>query len=274
MIGIKRTLGILLTVANVVLCHAQKTIKLKSYQENLQTVDVFIEGKKYNFLFDSGGAETIISPEIANKLGKKIYGHSVGFRMSGEMLTSQKCDGILMKIGAVNHFHPTVGVLDIMSIFPKEFEKVDGVISLKSFNTGVLTIDLSNNKLIVETSTSAKARIRGKSVVPSRFANGLEGNELNVFIGIPKNGFFYWFLFDTGNSGPLLLSPSTANVWDVKLDQNNPQALAQSREFIVGPKILNVSPFIRPIIYDGVLNYSTISKNVFVIDFIRSKVWM
>ena len=272
--GIKRTLAILLISASVVLCHAQETIKLKNYQENLQTVDVFIEGEKYNFLFDSGGAETIISPEIANKLGKKIYGHSVGFRMSGEMLTSQKCDGILIKIGAVNHFHPTVGVLDIMSIFPKEFKKVDGIISLKSFNNGILTIDLSNNKLIVETSASSRVRLKGKSLVPSRFANGLEGNELNVFVGIPKNGFFYWFLFDTGNSGPLLLSPSTAKAWGVKLDPDNPESLAQSSDFMIGRKILNVNSFIRPIIYDGVLNYSTISKNVFVIDFIKSKVWM
>ncbi|WP_169472204.1 aspartyl protease family protein [Pedobacter hiemivivus] len=82
---------------NVVLCHAQKTIELKSYQENLHTVDVCIEGKKYNFLFDSGGAETIISPEIANKLGKKIYRHSVlpshqqrMFRMLNQIQTIQK----------------------------------------------------------------------------------------------------------------------------------------------------------------------------------------
>jgi len=51
----------------------QDTIRLKPYIENMKTVEVSIEGKKYNFLFDTGGAETIISPEIAKYFNKYIY---------------------------------------------------------------------------------------------------------------------------------------------------------------------------------------------------------
>ena len=36
----------------------QDTIQLKNYFRELKTVNVTIAGKKYNFLFDTGGGET------------------------------------------------------------------------------------------------------------------------------------------------------------------------------------------------------------------------
>ena len=262
-----------LSIANQMF--AQDTIKLKPYIENMKTVDVFIEGKKYNFLFDTGGAETIISPEIANTIKKKIYGSTTGFRMSGEMIKAQKSDSISLLIGNTKIFHPTVGVWDLMSILPKEFPKIDGVISLKSFAETILTVELSKNILIVENKTSAKKAIKEKSLLTTRFANGLEGAELNIFIGIPKQNNLYWFLFDSGNSGPLLLSNESAKIWKIeKESQNdNPENNPES-DFIIGYKNLKIKPFIRDIIYDGVLNFDAISKYVFTIDFKNKEVWI
>ena len=254
---------------------AQDTIKLKPYIENMKTVDVFIEGKKYNFLFDTGGAETIISPEIANTIKKEIYGHTTGFRMSGEIINAQKADGISLSMGNTKIFHPTVGVWDLMSILPKDFPKIDGVISLKSFAQTVLTVELSKNILIIENKTSAKKAINGKSLLTTRFANGLEGGELNIFVGIPKQNKLYWFLFDSGNGGPLLLSSESAKIWKIEKEsqkdnfENNPES-----EFVIGDKNLKIKPFVRDIIYDGVLNFDAISKYIFTIDFKNKEVWI
>ncbi|MET3018580.1 pepsin/retropepsin-like aspartic protease family protein [Flavobacterium hydatis] len=264
----------LLFLSNAIVSLAQDTIPLKTYIENMKTVDVFIKGKKYNFLFDTGGAETLISPEIANMLNKSIYGSLTGFRMDGEIIKAQKSDSISLIIGTTTLFHPTVGVWDIMSILPKEFPKIDGIISLKSFNNTILTIELSKNILIIENSVSAKKRIKGKSLLPTQFANGLEGSELNIFVRIPKNNFYYWFLFDSGNSGPLLLSNESAIVWGLKPENNAIEITNPKSEFLIGKNKLMVKPFTRNIIYDGVLNFESLSKYIFTIDFKKKEVWI
>lgn len=273
--AIKKVLCSFLFLNTVIQLFAQDTIKLKPYIENMKTVDVFIEGKKYNFLFDTGGAETIISPEIAHTISKEIYGSTTGFRMSGEIIKAQKSDGISLSMGNTTIFHPTVGVWDLMSVLPKDFPKIDGVISLKSFAQNVLTVELSKNILIIENKTSAKKAIKGKSLLTTRFANGLEGCELNIFVGIPKQNKLYWFLFDSGNSGPMLLSNESAKIWKIEKEsqkdnfENNPES-----EFVIGKKNLKIKPFVRDIIYDGVLNFDAISKYIFTIDFKNKKVWI
>lgn len=251
---------------------AQDTIRLKPYIENMKTIDVFIKGKKYNFLFDTGGAQTIISPEIAQLATKKIYGSVSGFRMDGEIIKAQKCDSLSLKIGSIDLFHLTVSVWDIMSILPKEWPKIDGVISLKSFENKILTLDLSKNIFIIENSVSAKKQIKGKHLIKSHFANGLDGSELNIFIGIPKNNSIYWFLFDSGNSGPFLLSNESSVIWGLQPEINEANTI--ETEFNIGKNKLKVKPFSRKIIYDGVLNFESISKYVFTIDLIKKEVWI
>ena len=268
---VKKMLFGLLLLCSFIEVFAQDTIPLKPSIENLKTVDVFIKGKKYNFLFDTGGAQTLISPEIATVINKRIYGSITGFRMSGETIKAQKSDSILLTIGSTEIFHQTVGVWDVMNILPKGFTKIDGVISLKSFANTVLTVELSKNRIIIENKASAKKKTKGKSLLTTRFANGLEGSELNIFVGIPKAGNLYWFLFDSGNSGPLLLSNESAEIWKVQKDnnENNPES-----EFVIGKNKLKIKPFIRDIIYDGVLNFETISQYVFIIDFRNKEVWI
>ena len=143
--SLKKILFSLLFLYSMLHVFAQDTIHLKPYIENIKTVAVFIEGKKYDFLFDTGGAETIISPEIAKVIHKKVYGSMTGFRMSGEKIKTQKLDSIELIIGKTKIFHQTVGVWDLMSILPKDLARIDGVISLKSFEENILTIELAKN---------------------------------------------------------------------------------------------------------------------------------
>lgn len=249
---------------------AQDTIQLKPYIENIKTIDVDIEGKKYAFLFDTGGGETIISPEVAKAINKKIYGSMTGFRMTGEKIKFQKLDSLELSIGKTKIFHLTVGVWDLMSILPKDLTRLDGVISLKSFEENILTIELSKSIIIIENNASAKKAIKEKSLLTTRFSNGLEGADLNIFVGIPKANNHYWFLFDTGNSGPFILSNESAEVWNVK---NENYKKSPESEFVFGDKMLKTKPVAKDIIHDGVLNFDAISRYVFTIDFKNKNVW-
>lgn len=268
--SIKKVLWSLLFLTSMMVVSAQDTIQLEPYIENIKTVEVYIAGKKYNFLFDTGGAETIISPELANAINKEIYGSVTGYRMSGETIKTQKADSISITIGTTKIFHQTVGVWDLMSILPKDLPRVDGVISLKSFQESILTIELSKNIIIIENKASAKKAITEKSLLTTRFSNGLEGADLNIFVGIPKDNHLYWFLFDSGNSGPFLLSNESAEVWNLK---NENYEKSPESEFVLGEKTLKIKPFVRDIIYDGVFNFDAISQYVFTINFKNKEVW-
>ncbi len=269
----KKTFYTLLFICSTLVGFAQDTIHLKPYVSELKSVEVFINNKKYNFLFDAGGGETIISPSIAKLLNKEVYGCSTGIRMNGEMIRYQNVDSVSIKMGNIKIFHKTIGVWDIMSILPKEFPKIDGVLSLKSFGNNILTIDLSNNILIVENKASAKKQIETKTILPSRFANGTDGTELTLFIGLPKYDNMYWFLFDTGNIGPVILSPECAALWGLQSKTKDSKSLAKL-EFIIGKNKIETNTYSEKIIYNGVLNFETISKYIFTIDFRKKEVWV
>ena len=165
---------------------SQTEIPLQDYFRTLKSVQVTIEGKPYTFLFDTGGGLTLISPEIARELDKEVYGNFVGFRMSGEKVASKLCDSLYIGIGGREFFHPYVGVFDIMSLLPADFQRVDGLISLKTFEHEKISLNLEKSQVIVETERSFSHRIRHMNEVPARFANGPCGRELNIFLGMER----------------------------------------------------------------------------------------
>jgi Aspartyl protease len=253
---------------------SQDTIVLKKYFGNLKKVDLSINGKSFSFLFDTGGGETFISPEVANFLNKSVYGNSTGFRMTGEVINYQKCDSVLLKSNSAKLFHPSIGVWDVSKVLPKELPKVDGVLSLKSFADKIITLDLANDRIILETPISYQRKIKNMSLLNSRFANGHDGNELIILLGILKQRRLYWFLFDSGNLDNLLLSHTTASEWGIQCDTVTQRSELGTLTIQIGRKNFDNEASSKSLIYDGSLNYSIISKSVFLINFSKKQIWM
>ena len=271
---LNRLLLLIFFLSNTIFSLAQDTIYLKPYFRDLKTVDIIINGEKYNFLFDTGGGETFISPDIANLLNKEIYGCPTGIRMDGEMFKYQKADSVTLKISHTEIFHNTVGVWNIMDILPKELPKIDGILSLKSFVNKVLTIDLSDNILIIEDIISAKKQISTKELLPSRFASGPDGSELSVLIGLDKNNKTYWFLFDTGNIGPVIISSECKVPWKLQSTPADSANVSSGVELVMGKNKIEADAYSKNILYEGVLNFKSLSKYIFTIDLQKKEVWM
>ncbi|MEQ8576874.1 MAG: retropepsin-like aspartic protease, partial [Fulvivirga sp.] len=83
---------------------SQTQIKLNNYFRELKTVEVTIDGETYDFLFDTGGGVTVVSPQVIEKLNKEPYGYNVGFRMSGERVVFERCDSVTLTMGGIR-FH-------------------------------------------------------------------------------------------------------------------------------------------------------------------------
>ena len=254
--------------------YSQDTIVLKKYVGNLKKVNLSVNGKSFCFLFDTGGGETFISPEVANYLNKTIYGNATGFRMTGEAINYRKCDSVLLTVNSTKLFHPSIGVWDISKVLPKELPKVDGVLSLKSFSDKIITLDLANDRIILETPVSWLRKIKKMTLLNSRFANGQDGNELIILLGILRQRHLYWFLFDSGNLDNLLLSHSTAAEWGIQRDTITQRSEAGTVTIRIGNKNFSHEASARSLIYDGSLNYSIISKSEFLINFSKKQIWM
>lgn len=253
---------------------AQDTISLEPYLGNLKKIEVRIGGQASAMLFDTGGGETLLSPSLAERMGKTVYGRVTGYRMNGDKVTYQKCDSVELSISGKPFFHETLGVWDIMTLLPVDWPHLDGVISLKTFSDRILTIDLVECRLIVETRASLK-KLRNKTLLAdTRFANSLDGNELTIFLGIPNKERIYYFLIDSGNIGNMLISYNTAHEWGLQGATVQEMKTLIPVNFPVGDKIVNAVPLAADIIYDGALNFDLMSRFVFTIDFGNQEVWV
>ena len=271
-IQMKKTILFIIYLSITNLIFAQNEIKLEEYFRGLKTIEVEIENETYNFLFDTGGGLTIVSPKVIEKVGRSAYGNFVGFRMSGEQVGWKLSDSLEIEIGGTIFFHNQVGIFDIMSLLPKEFEQIHGLISLKTFEKLIISLNLNENKLILETDRSFKKKIKNMDLIPSRFANGPSGLELNIFLGTKSNNRLWWFLFDSGNIGQAKISENIVKEWELLLEgKESADNLIQL--FEVAGDSIEVPIVIDNIIYDGAFNFDLIQQSEFVISLKDEKIW-
>lgn len=243
-------------------------ISLNPYVGRLVTVNALAGDDTLKLLFDTGGGETYIIPDVANRLGCTPSGRSVGFRMSGEMVESQYCHDISLSIGGVPFQHETIGVWDINNVLPEGLPRLDGILSLKTFINQPFTIDLSSKRLILETKESLEDRTNKMTRLESRIATGPDGSELTIFL-LGKVRDYGWFLLDSGNLDVVLVSQhlankillDTTNIWESELQLRNLSSV--STRFRT-----------KDIIYDGALSEEFMRKWIFTFDLSINAVWV
>ena len=85
-------------------------------------------------MFDTGEGVSSFTPEFVNKIGCKPWGRITGFRMSGERLDHQHCDGITREISGQHVTVPVVSIIDIMKFLGSEVPPIDGSLGLDIFD--------------------------------------------------------------------------------------------------------------------------------------------
>ena len=108
-------------------------VPLSPWAGLLRSVTVTVDGTAHPFIFDTGGGQTVITPEVAAAVGCTPYGRAIGFRMSGERVEFEYCDNVALRLGQVALAREPVGVFDLKSILPAGLPRADGVLSLRSF---------------------------------------------------------------------------------------------------------------------------------------------
>ncbi len=239
-------------------------VTLQPYVGSLLTVDTTVDGHPARMLFDTGGGLTLVSPELAAATGCNPHGRLVGFRMTGERVTSRKCGEVDVAIGTFRQqIRP--GVFDIMALLPESFPRIDGVISRDLLEDEIVTLDLADGTLVIGRPVLTKG-----SEGEMRLMREIGGAGLTVFARAHADTGSLYLLADSGNSGAFVLSPGAiaqlgkqseigSNVRvPLRLDGTAPQS---------------VEAKVEDVIYDGALNYCTLAQHRITLDLKAERIW-
>ena len=243
------------------------TIQLSIYAGLLRSMAVTVADAAHTFIFDTGGGETMITPDVASTIGCMPYGRTIGFRAGGEQVAFEYCDDVLLRLGDVAIAHERVGVFDFKSILPAGAPPADGVVSLRSFRGQPVTIDLAKGRITIETANSLAVRTRGMRPLTIRVASGPTGAETTVYIAARVGGRRVWLLLDSGNGDPALVAPHVARM--AGLMDSKGEALIEFDG--LGPIRLPIRT--RNMIYDGMLGAAFIQDWIFTLDLGSSRAW-
>lgn len=235
----------------------------------IRTVRVAIAGDTLDFLFDTGGGVTVISPAVAARLGCVPSGRSVGFRMTGQMLSGAFCHDVSLSVGGIA-LNDDAGVMDFAEMLGPKAPKVDGMISLSTLRGRALTLDLPHDRLVVETPASLAARVRDMTPLTARLATGVSGGELGVYIGVPAGTTMLWLEWDSEHNARTFLAPHAAKLLGLTDSTGR------------GDIELPLAPRVRPtiavqtkdIIHDGVLSARFLERATWSVDLATGRMWI
>jgi hypothetical protein len=197
--------------------------------DHLITVRASIRGHAGTFLFDTGEGVTLISTAMARTIGCTPWGQVTAFRMLGDRIDAPRCDAVPIEIADQGLSAPSVLVFDIMKFFPPNAPALDGSIGLDLFAGRAVTVELSQNELIVESPLSLASRIGHATRVPLRIVRDAQGLSLTADIGVATPDGTAWMELDSG-SGGITISNVVARL--LKLDPES--KAAQPLKFTIG----------------------------------------
>lgn len=246
---------------------APVSVPLRRLHGRLRTVRVRVGHDSLDFLLDTGNGTTLISPALAAKLGCDPVGRAVGFRMTGEQMAGPRCEGVGIDVAGI-HVELAAGVMDMSQLLGRPAPSVAGVLSLQAFAGHAITLDLSGERLVLETPASLLERTRTMRRVPLRLATGVAGADLCAFVGVPAGRTTLWLEWDSGHQAPTFLAPHAARLLGVPDSVTRTDVEMELGDTAVVPAV------VRDIIYDGVLGAATLERATWTLDLAHGQMWV
>jgi hypothetical protein len=241
---------------------------LGPYVATLRTIQVSVGDHTTPFIVDTGGGLTVLTPEVARHAGCLPFGRVTGFRATGERVDFQRCRPVVLKMGSLD-VRTEAAILDLAP-FLQGAPPVGGIISLHSLQGRAFTLDLRANRLILETPGSLPRRIRDASELSVRISRQAGGAALDLFLEAETAHGSIWLELDSGNAGPVMMSPHAITQLGVSLSADQPQRV------ILDVRGLSRSPVdavMKDLIYDGVLNVAFLESIVLTVDVPSGRAW-
>jgi hypothetical protein len=250
---------------------APELIRLEPYADDHWAFKAKIKGREELFLMDTGGGLTAVSPEAAAEIGCEPWGQLTGFRMRGDRVDLKRCDRVEIDAGGVLLRLPATGIWDFNKLLPKDAAPLAGNVGLDAFAGRVVTLDVGNRQLVIETPRSLKARIAAAREVPVQFIKEAEGYSTTIAAALDTSKGRIWMLLDSGDDVPVTIGSHVAAVLGLDPQRKGAQPLDAS---LVGGVALRGSAHVKDIIFDGNIGAPVISSWIMTVDLVHQRLWI
>jgi predicted aspartyl protease len=259
-----------------------------AYLAHVLTIPVRVSGVETRFIFDTGIGVTLISEDLAARIGCRPDGSTfTGRRMSGQAITVPLGSADSLQIGASTQRDVPVGIFDMHAM--AGLGEVEGFVSLSFFRTTPVTVDYAAGTLIVEDETSLAARAAAGTTAAVHVRTDGCSTDLAMSVDLP-GGKTITVEIDTG-SDSLILDEGLAA--DAGIDLRDPAVAAVAasdetgHEFVryftelrgdlsvTGAPALSVANppvMLQKIIYDGLVGDAFLRNFTTTYDLANSRV--
>ena len=252
---------------------APRTIALGDYF-GIRTVEVTAAGQTRQFLLDTGGGISVVSPALAEKAGCTPFAQITGFRLSGERLTMPRCDDLAITAGGEALIVPSAGVFDLAALLPPEGPRIEGLIALDVLADRPFTLELGTGRLTFETPDSLAARIATAIELPIRFHRQAGGISLTVMTRVPTPQGDLWMQLDSGSDGALQVARTSAEPLGLAPDIDR-QPLRLKLIGVDGREVAtDVEARVRDMIIDGNIGHPVMKDWVMTFDLAKGRLWL
>jgi hypothetical protein len=240
----------------------------------LRTVEVRVADQDATMILDTGGGVTVITPDLADRIGCTPWGQLSGFRLSGERLTMTRCDDVALAVGTEALGSRNLGVFDLASLLPPDAPRIDGILSLDVLAATPFTLELGAARMTLETPQSLAARTAGAVEIPIRFHRQAGGASLTVMAHVPTDSGDLWMQLDAGSDAPLLIPPSSAKA--LGLDPTRPRQSSTLTLSGAGGGAIShaVDLRVRDMIIDGNIGIPVMKDWVMTFDLKQGRLWV
>lgn len=244
-------------------------IPLHPYVAGLRTVDVEIGGRSYPMIFDTAGGINLVTPKVAAEIGCEPFGRLTGFRHNGDLVSSKRCGAMPMSAGSWVPTAAEVGVFDLMALLEGAPE-VGGLVGLPLFAGRAVTVDFARNRVIVESAESLETRKSDMQPLEIRDARQAGGAALDIFVAVETEAGKIWLELDSGNAGPVMLSPHALKQLGIDIQPEETSAVTLP---IAGLGPVSVQARNHDSIYDGLLNRAFFESMIVTLDLRTMRGW-
>ncbi|HEX3184239.1 MAG TPA: hypothetical protein VHQ94_05560 [Pyrinomonadaceae bacterium] len=189
----------------------------------MMTLHSTVRGHEGNFIFDTGGGISYISPGFAQTIGCKPWGQITGFTLTGQRLDMPRCDSLSFDIEGQRFGAPISGVFDLMKFMPPNVPKIDGSIGLDVFAGRAITLSLAQRRLTIESPSTLRRRAMHGREVPIRLVREAGGVALVVYVAVPTPEGMAWMEIDSGNGGANVIGKHIASLLKLDPGKKEPQ---------------------------------------------------
>jgi hypothetical protein len=246
-------------------------IALDPYLGQLWSFQAEAAGRPRRFLLDTAGGLTVITRALAKDMACEPWGQLTGFRMRGDRLDVPRCDGFEIKAQGADLAAPTVGVLDLSALLPKDAPPLDGSVALDSFAGRVITLDLAARKLVLETPASLKQRVRAARETPVRFSREAGGLALTPLAAVETARGRIWMELDCGSDGSVIVGRQVAELLGLNRETKGAQPLSLR---LAGGVAVESQASVQDLILDGNIGAPVLSQWIITIDLANQRMWL